>query len=308
MKEVDILCLGELTIDEIGITDKITDDESATLLTTIQKSFGGRGANFAAFASIFDSNIFLIGPVGNDFRESGYKKHMQKLGIDTSGLFESKQLLSSRAFVFNEKNKSRTFFYGGPLYYEEYEFLNHAKSAFKKLKYKAVYCTSSFQDLNKICLSSSSNALKAYSPGHEISYHSTESLKDCLHYTDILFLNENETNILEKRIGKGIDIITKDFDIDISITTFGRNGSKILSKGKEVYIPSCKPKIEVDDTGAGDSYAGAFIANYLKSGNEIYAGKIASSTASFVVEKIGCQTNIPTIEMILNRFMGEYKI
>ncbi len=59
-KKVDILCVGSITIDVFGAAKEIKDNESSTLLSKLNRSFGGRGSNFMMFSKAFDMNTLCL--------------------------------------------------------------------------------------------------------------------------------------------------------------------------------------------------------------------------------------------------------
>jgi sugar/nucleoside kinase (ribokinase family) len=90
------------------------------------------------------------------------------------------------------------------------------------------------------------------------------------------------TNILRramKQIG--------DHGIRIVIVTRGISGSTLLFDKQFYNIPSCKSKIVVDPTGAGDAFIGAFIAEYIHKRDPLWCTCVGSASASFVAEDVG---------------------
>lgn len=84
-------------------------------------------------------------------------------------------------------------------------------------------------------------------------------------------------------------------------------------KGSYIHFPNCLSyhidsvyRPAVDPTGAGDSFKAGFWYGYLngKSLNECI--EYASTIASFIVEKQGSQTNIPTIDELKHRGYMNY--
>jgi len=78
----------------------------------------------------------------------------------------------------------------------------------------------------------------------------------------------------------------------IYIMTLGEKGSLLIKKGEVILkIPAFKTKKVVDETGAGDVYFSIFLYEFIhsdKSWKSIeQAAYLASSTASFLVEKKG---------------------
>ncbi len=308
MSKFDLLCAGELAIDEIGHTDKITDTPSSSQLNSIQRFYGGRGANFSIAASLFNIKVALIGALGNDPEGTDYKKYLKRKRVDTSGLFESELPVTSRAYHFNENEKTRIFFYPGALIKEPERYISHATKFIKKLEYTGLLCGSNSQEINLAYLSRSKAKIKAFSPSQNLPTYSRENLEECLENATILFVNEHESKVVENILGTSISYFTKGSEANMLIKTLGSKGSRITTGSRHTYLPPCKPMKLTDPTGAGDSFAGAFMANYILTEDPIYSAKMASATASFVVEEFGTQTNIPTLEMVKARAKENYPI
>jgi len=73
----------------------------------------------------------------------------------------------------------------------------------------------------------------------------------------------------------------------VVLVTRGAIGSTLFFKGKFYNIPSCKPRIVLDPTGAGDAFIGAFLAEYVKGKDPVWCACVGAATSSFVVEGIG---------------------
>ena len=66
------------------------------------------------------------------------------------------------------------------------------------------------------------------------------------------------------------------------------DGSLILDKGKITEIPAGSNRL-IDATGAGDSYAGAFLAKYLGGSSAVNAAKFATKISAWVIEHLGAR-------------------
>jgi len=74
----------------------------------------------------------------------------------------------------------------------------------------------------------------------------------------------------------------------VCIATMGAHGVLLLSEDASYYkVPAYTPPHVVDPTGSGDAFAGAFIVEYLKTGDSVWSTAFASAAASFVVEGVG---------------------
>lgn len=78
-----------------------------------------------------------------------------------------------------------------------------------------------------------------------------------------------------------------DFGSKIVLVTRGIKGSVLLFDGKFYTIPSCKPKILKDFTGAGDTLIGAFLSEYIRGENPVWCACVGSAAASIKIESIG---------------------
>jgi len=78
-----------------------------------------------------------------------------------------------------------------------------------------------------------------------------------------------------------------DFGSRIVLVTKGAEGLMLLFDEKFYNIPSCKPKVVKDYTGAGDTLIGAFLAEYVKGENPVWCACVGSAAASVKIESIG---------------------
>ena len=89
------------------------------------------------------------------------------------------------------------------------------------------------------------------------------------------------------------------------VLTLGAEGSVYAGKGSDPAAKIIPQKIypchAVDTTGAGDTYTGYFIAEYLKEQDPVRALSIASMAASIAVSREGAASAIPEREEVLQR-------
>ncbi|MEM6427844.1 MAG: carbohydrate kinase family protein [Deinococcota bacterium] len=65
-------------------------------------------------------------------------------------------------------------------------------------------------------------------------------------------------------------------------------GALLLEAGKLTPVPPATQQL-IDATGAGDSFAGAFLAQYLEHGDATKAGQFACQISAWVIERLGGQ-------------------
>lgn len=74
--------------------------------------------------------------------------------------------------------------------------------------------------------------------------------------------------------------------------TLGADGAIVATKEKRERI-SPRPARLVDATGAGDTFAGAFLAEYLRTGDPFAAGRYANVAAALATEGYGAVAPMP---------------
>ena len=114
--------------------------------------------------------------------------------------------------------------------------------------------------------------------------------------------NQFEIEVILKCFGlEGEDSIHKLGPQHVFVTR-GRCGSDVYHDGEKASIPAVKPAQVVDPTGAGDAYAGSVLAGLSWGNAAAICGRIGAVASSFVVEKKGCQTNLPSREQLARRY------
>lgn len=96
-------------------------------------------------------------------------------------------------------------------------------------------------------------------------------LKELIPYIDILFLSEDDLQVL------------KDLKHSFIVLRKGMLGSEIITHGETKNYPALKVQA-IDTTGAGDAYAGAFLKEYLDSKDIEKAANLATKIASLQVQ------------------------
>ena len=79
----------------------------------------------------------------------------------------------------------------------------------------------------------------------------------------------------------------QDIGPKIVLVTKGNNGSTLLFEEHFYDIPIFVPRKIVDPTGAGDTFIGAFLAEYIEKKDPLWCALVGAAASSFIVETIG---------------------
>lgn len=77
------------------------------------------------------------------------------------------------------------------------------------------------------------------------------------------------------------------YGVDLVMITMGTEGVLLSLKDRTYKIPPCKPKVVKDTTGAGDTFIGAFLAEYLTRRDPLWCACVGSAAASLLIESVG---------------------
>jgi ribokinase len=121
--------------------------------------------------------------------------------------------------------------------------------------------------------------------------------------TRILFANRHEMDHLARILDIPKEAIIG--MVPIAVVTLDAEGSMLYTDGQKHHIPIVPVQV-VDPTGAGDAYRAGFLAAYHRGHLPLTACRVGATTASFAVEKAGCQTNLPDWSKMMARYWTHF--
>ena len=297
----ELICFGEITRDDIGSSGAPAVEGSAAILDALGTFYGGRGANAATFYALWGPGAALVSAAGEDFVQAGHRDLLERRGVDCSDVLIETARPTPRAFVFQTGPVSQTFFFRAPDPAADAALAGHVRKVAERRRAQAVYCTSGHQDLNLYLLTHLPSEIRAYAPGPQIFHYPRTELEPFLAAANALFLNRAEAGYLRRTLGMDSAEINRTYELAFHAVTQGTAGCTIHEGSRSHALPACRPDAEVDPTGAGDAFAGTFLAEYLRTGDARAAAELALVVSSFVVERPGCQENVPTPEQARER-------
>jgi adenosine kinase len=319
-----VIVLGSLAFDyimgfEANICNAVSiNKEKGEYQSTITANsriqyFGGTAGNIAYNLGLLNiAHVSLVGAVGSDFDQLGYKKHIEqfeKIDIDVD---IHEDLLTAACFIVNDIDANQMIiFHGGAL--------DKCKDIILKEKIgdpaDYVYAINSTLSVEAMtCFTDQLYNLKIpmiFDPGQVTPLFGKDLLIDILKKTQILIGNKFEIGqILQKTQMSKDDLIKL---IHAIIETKGAEGSELTyrdTQGKvyHVEIPICKPEKKiVDTTGAGDGYRAGLLSGLILNMTLLDSCRLGSVIGSFVVESHGAQTHYFQIQDVKKRFFENYK-
>ncbi|HUK39303.1 MAG TPA: carbohydrate kinase family protein [Methanomicrobiales archaeon] len=284
--------VGHTAIDHILRVPRFPERNCSTFVSDHQVFFGGGAANIAAGIARLGAPVTLVSAVGEDFAGSEYEGWLRDLGVATR-FFVVPGKHTPTAFVFtDEKGDQITYFEWG------------ASGTFARQEAPAldlVHLATADPDFN-VRVAEKGRSV-SFDPGQDIIWYSADQVRRILARIRILFANRHEMEHLTRILEMEREAIIA--RVPVVVVTMDTEGSVLYTGGREHRIPVVPVKA-VDPTGAGDAYRAGFLAATHRGHSPLTACRVGATTASFVVEKAGCQTNLPDWSRMAARYWTHF--
>ena len=108
---------------------------------------------------------------------------------------------------------------------------------------------------------------------------------------DVFLPNKEEGAVLTgasaaEDIARELDVL---YPSALIVLKLDADGALVLRDGEPVHVPPAATNKLVDATGAGDSFAGAFLARYLRGTDPVNAAQFANRISAWVIEHPGAR-------------------
>jgi len=303
-KPIDVVAVGSWTnFDHLFRVDKLPNPGDTVRITSnidsVEKIYwGGCAPNNIVTASRLGAKSSLLSVVGEDFKTKGYFDYLKNIGVDLTGLTIVQSEHSGHSFLFSDTKGDAIC-------------ISHVGVSDKQGDYepdanilsmsKVLVCNYQFDLFTSKSAEVVHNAGGFVITSGNLATSSAYAIEILLN-TDLLICTSHELDLLLEILKKNtIYSNLFDFNIQAIIETRGVKGSVIRSRDSEIKIPAIISSNVIDPVGAGDAFAGAIATGLAFGWNIINSVKLGSAVASFVVEAIGCQTNLPSLDKAVER-------
>lgn len=296
----DILCFGE----PLGEFNQTVPREPTYLF-----GFGGDTSNCAIAAARSGASVGVIGAVGDDTFGRSFFDLWAAEGIDTSamrkvaggetGLYFVTHGEAGHDFAYRRAGSAAARFTAADL---PLEAIRAAK---------VLHVSGISQAISASASEAVRHAMKeARAAGVTVSYDTNLRLRlwpldrarlvtnAAMQEADIALPGFDDARQLTGRdTPDGIVDAYLDGGSSVVALTLGRQGALVATRHERRFLPSI-PVEAVDATGAGDCFDGAFLAEWLKSGDPFQAGRYACAAASLSTTGYGAVAPLPRREAV----------
>jgi len=284
--------VGHTATDHILRVPVLPARHTSTYVRDHQVYFGGGAANIAAGIARLGSPAALVSAVGGDFAGSDYERWLRDLGVTTEFIVVPEARTPTAYMFTDDAGDQITFFEWGA---------------------SAAFATADAPSLPFVHMATADPAFNvrvaaraafaSFDPGQDIGWYTKEQLETILARVAILFANRHEMATLSRVLGRTPEEIIA--GVPLVVVTRDAEGSEVHAGGRVHRIPVVPVPLR-DPTGAGDAYRAGFLSAYARGHGPEACGRIGTVTASYAVESVGCQTNLPTWEQMERRHRDHF--
>ena len=286
-----VVCTGSIAYDYILtfkghfrehiLLDKTHILNLSFLVDDLQKRRGGVAGNYAHNLVLLGYPAAVLATAGTDAAE--YRNWLVARGVDCRGLRLLEGELSATGFTTTDLDDNQlTGYYGGAMWRAGMLGLDDAPPAADAV----IIGPNDPGAMKRLVHECRDRGIPfVFDPAHQLPMMSGEDVTDSARGAWIVIGNDYELELIEQRTGRDEEGLLE--LAEIVVTTLGRHGSRIATRGKKFEIPAATPLREVDPTGAGDAYRAGLVAGLLRELDIEVAGRVASLAGTYAVEQVG---------------------
>lgn len=313
MMRYDVTALGEVLID-FTYAGKSKDGTSL-----FEQNPGGAPANVLTCLSRLGHSCAFIGKVGCDLHGDYLTDVLKDSQIDVSGLMHDTDVFTTLAFVALSESGERSFSFARKPGADT--CLKPDEIDCSMLESSRIFHFGSLSLTDLPVRDATWHALKtAKAAGCVISYDpnyrpllwesrdaAIDQMRSVLEYVDMIKISDEECELMTGETSpEAAAQVLLNLGISVVAVTLGPDGALVATSEGMKHIPTF-PCTVADTTGAGDSFWGGFLSQFIKSETSVKNltleqvsnfAKYANAVASLCVEKRGAIPAMPTAEQV----------
>ncbi|MCI0348031.1 MAG: carbohydrate kinase family protein, partial [Acidobacteriales bacterium] len=273
------------------------------VLDEVEPLFGGCGANVAVGLRRLGLNTGIAMIVGDDEGGDLYRSYLAAQQVDQQDVIVVPEAKTSRSYLFrNPRDEYQNFFFPGAadqwrdtLCLKRRDGLRYALVTVGPYRYNRQFVEQVRQ----------ASVPLVWQLKSDIFAFPVDAIQSFARASTIILMNHLEAEFVRRSLGlNSLNELIRGNTTTLVVTQ-GAHGAVLSNVEGRQKISICPVQV-TDTTGAGDGFATGFLAGLLKGYAPIACAQLGSVAASFVLEKVGCQTNLPDWEQTLSRYRENF--
>lgn len=290
-----ILSFGSMNIDNTYSVDEFVQPGETMTAKNLSKFCGGKGLNQSIALAAAGADVSHFGCVGED--GDILLDMLKSRGVNTDSVIKIDNITSGHAIIqVDSHGQNSILLYPGANRRMTPELIDRELEKYSCGDWLLIQNETNC--LEYIMRAANKKGMKiAFNPSPMDGTVSTLPLE----LVDLFLVNEIEgAAVTGKEITEEITAeFEKLFPNAAVILTLGKKGSVFKSEKDMLFQPSYCGTVK-DTTGAGDTYTGFFIANYIKGVSPQECMRIAAMASTVQISRDGAAIAIPTKQEVLD--------
>ena len=256
----------------------------AFLVPEMRREYGGCAGNIAYNLEMLGGHPLIMATVGDDF--APYASRLDNLGLRQTHVRHVPDSFTGQAFITTDLDDNQiTAFHPGAMGMSHLNNVSMAKDVTLGIvspdgRDGMIQHAQEFFDLDIPFV---------FDPGQGMPMFSGAELLSFVDQATYVTVNDYEAKMLQDKTGKTLNDIAN--RLKALIVTLGGDGSLIYAEGKQIAIPTPKPKAIVDPTGCGDAYRAGLLYGIQQEWDWATTGRLASLMGSLKIANRGGQNH-----------------
>ena len=274
------------------------------LVEDLEVRRGGCAANICFGLGNLGLRPVLVGAVGEDFVD--YRSWLVRHNVDCESVHVSETRHTARFVCTNDSTMAQiASFYAGAMSEAREIELAPIVDRLSEVSYVVIGPNDPEGMLRHTQECRKRGYAFAADPGQQLAFGDAEMIKDLIDGAAILFSNEYEAALIEKKTGWSADEVLG--RVGTRVVTLGAEGVRVERKGEDPIVVAAVPEIEkVEPTGVGDAFRAGFMAALEWGLSLERAAQLGCLLAVYVVEKVGTQEYTLHQGAFVRRFADSY--
>jgi ribokinase len=306
-----LIVVGHVSVDFTAMISVLPHRNDRMTAYSIEKSLGGPAANTAVIAAgladRFPLAVELVTAMGDDADSDWALTELAQKHVDTIAIRRQAGQRLNRCIVLVEPNGSRTIV-NEPFNLFESDLAPYIGPNDDERRCLHVGGSQMPELLETVLSIGKAGALLSLqTTGLPPAWQSKAKFVELISYFDLIFLNRDVAQeVTQCRSGGPAQLVEATIELvrsakpsGIVVLTLGEDGALVLTPGfDDALHVSGVPADVVDTTGAGDAFAGAFLAVWLNNNDPVTAARYGTAAGSQIVNVQGAQGRIPTASLL----------
>lgn len=283
-----VLCCGNISYDiPVWPVEEVAWGRSIWV-EQITFSLGGNGCSTSYTLATMGGKVRLTGMVGRDTNGDAILDALEKAGIASDVRRSDKPTTSTVVLV--QASGDRSFLHRpGASRDVTPDMLTFDVPGYSHFHLANPFSLPAIRSAGDVVMSQAKKAglTTSLDTAWDAKGRWIEDIGPCLPYTDLLFVNESEAKMLTGTDDASLAIrILREHGANDVVLKIGARGCIVFAGNQEWRVPGFNVEVK-DTTGAGDCFAGGFLASLQRGLSYLEAARVANAVGALNVQELG---------------------